>query len=43
MAAVTLAALVAVGLGGWLAASGDDGGDPPKGGEHSASQDPGTP
>ncbi|WP_275559547.1 serine/threonine-protein kinase [Streptomyces sp. 5-6(2022)] len=43
VAAVTLAALVAVGLGGWLAASGDDGGDPPKGGEHSASQDPGTP
>ncbi|TMU94287.1 serine/threonine-protein kinase [Streptomyces sp. DASNCL29] len=43
VAAVTLAALVAVGLGGWLAASGDDGGDPPKGGEHSVSQDPGTP
>ncbi|MEU4897531.1 serine/threonine-protein kinase [Streptomyces sp. NPDC044780] len=43
VAAVTLAALVAVALGGWLATGGDDGGDPPKGGEHSASHDPGTP
>ncbi|MFJ2347359.1 protein kinase domain-containing protein [Streptomyces antimycoticus] len=43
VAVITLAALVAVGIGGWLVAGGDDGGDPPKGGEHSASQDPGTP
>ncbi|MEV6132386.1 protein kinase [Streptomyces violaceusniger] len=43
VAAITLAALVAVGLGGWLVAGGDDGGDQPKGGEHSVSQDPGTP
>ncbi|MBO3679022.1 serine/threonine-protein kinase [Streptomyces sp. NEAU-YJ-81] len=43
VAAITLAALVAVGLGGWLVAGGDDGGEQPKGGEHSVSQDPGTP
>ncbi|KUL60641.1 serine/threonine protein kinase [Streptomyces violaceusniger] len=43
VAVITLAALVAVGIGGWLVAGGDEGGDPPKGGEHSASQDPGTP
>ncbi|WP_413115423.1 serine/threonine-protein kinase [Streptomyces sp. CY1] len=43
VAAITLAALVAVGLGGWLVAGGDDGGESPKGGEHSVSQDPGTP
>ncbi|MCQ8834231.1 serine/threonine-protein kinase [Streptomyces malaysiensis] len=43
VAAVTVAALVAVGLGGWLVAGGDDDGDPPRDGGHSASQDPGTP
>ncbi|MEU2685779.1 serine/threonine-protein kinase [Streptomyces hygroscopicus] len=43
VAAVTLAALIAVGIGGWLATGGDDGGEPPGGGEHSASQEPATP
>ncbi|EFL25644.1 serine/threonine-protein kinase PkaB [Streptomyces himastatinicus ATCC 53653] len=41
VAAATVAALVVVGVGGWLVAGGDEGGDAPKGGEHSSSQDSG--
>jgi serine/threonine-protein kinase len=39
VAAATVAALVTVGIGGWLVAGGGDGGDVPKGGEHSSSQE----
>lgn len=41
VAAATVAALVTVGVGGWLVAGGGDAGDAPKGGEHSSSQDSG--
>ncbi|MEU1806705.1 serine/threonine-protein kinase [Streptomyces sp. NPDC019937] len=41
VAAATVAALVVLGIGGWLVAGGGDGGDAPKGGEHSSSQDSG--
>ncbi|KAK1179764.1 serine/threonine-protein kinase [Streptomyces sp. NBS 14/10] len=41
LAVVAGALLAAVGIGGWLASGGDDDGEPPKGGEHSAPADPG--
>ncbi|MGO4431093.1 serine/threonine protein kinase, partial [Streptomyces sp. MCAF7] len=40
LAVVAGALLAAVGIGGWLASGGDDDGEPPKGGEHSAPADP---
>ncbi|MGW3570159.1 serine/threonine protein kinase, partial [Streptomyces sp. NPDC000941] len=41
LAVVAGALLAAVGIGGWLASGGDDDGEAPKGGEHSAPADPG--
>ncbi|MET7934638.1 serine/threonine-protein kinase [Streptomyces sp. NPDC005322] len=42
VAVISAAALLVVGVGGWLATDGDDGGDAPGGGQHSSSQDAGT-